>query len=193
MFLSKNKDFGISLAICSLFLCPLLEEELHANVVKPLNIFDFDSLIELELIILIHLEDKQLIDFLLHHYKILSRQYCKHSLWFWKAHWDDLVRLSCLCGQKLDRDLILLFHFKRFSVNYENLINFGNKDLTELGEIQTFRSLHILLNDWNSKVMNILSFVNSEGFLTSLVRYSESNLRTKQQLVASHKVEHDIL
>jgi hypothetical protein len=55
------------------------------------------------------------------------------------------------------------------------------------------RSLHIFLNDWNSKVMNILSFVNSECFLTSLVRYSESNLRTKQQLIASHEVKHDVL
>jgi hypothetical protein len=80
MFLSKNKDLGVSLAFFFLFLCPLLEEELHANIVKPLNIFDFDSLMKLELIILIHLEDKQLIDFLLHHYKILSRQYCQHFL-----------------------------------------------------------------------------------------------------------------
>jgi hypothetical protein len=120
----------------------ILEIVLHAHLVENWDVFDHDSFVELVILVSSLLEHKKLIDLLLLHDKVLSRNNSKELLTYRLSHTNNLIWLSGLRLEKLDGDLSV--DYESFSVKNENLINFGDKESINGLQVDTHGALKVV-------------------------------------------------
>lgn len=104
----------------------VLEVVLHAHLVENWDVFHHYSFVELVVLVSCLLKHEKLIDFLLLHDKVLSRNDSEELLAHRLSHTDNLIWLSGLSLEQLDGDLSL--DYETFCIKNENLINLGDKE-----------------------------------------------------------------
>lgn len=120
----------------------VLEVVLHAHFVEHGDVFHNNSFVQLVVLISCLLEHEKLVDLLLLHDKILSRNNSQEFLTDGLSHTDNLIWLSCLSLKELDWNLTL--NHESFSVKNENLINFSDKESIHGLKVDTHGSLKVV-------------------------------------------------
>ena len=119
-----------------------MEVVLHAHLVEHWDIFHNNSFVQLVVFVSCLLEHEQLVDLLLLHDKVLSRNNSQEFLADGLSHTDNLIWLSGLGLKELNWNLTL--NHESFGVENENLINFSDEESIHGLEVDTHGSLKVV-------------------------------------------------
>lgn len=172
--LDENKS------ICFLILDPFFVQKLHTDPIKYWDILKYNPFMErenirmvLSLVYGLSLEYEKLVQFLLVHYKVFTRDDCQRFFAVGLLDSYDFVGFSSLGCQERDWDGFDVLEVP--VVVYQQVVFVGHDDHLEEKHFHAFCSVKILLVYADSEIVGVFALVNFETFLVCFVSYAISS------------------